>query len=213
MGRGGGGKKNTLSPSPSPPPPFEAYTHAKKCNNTTPSNAVNFSLYWVERSDNWKLRLLSQSTNLGELSVILFTYCLTLGLFIVVNVTMNTPLILLYAVKVILTLCEKQLFTKLLELLRLLLNLYLSLEKETQNIINGARKPKRTFGSWKTPSEKLLHGKLPLIKNIFTVFGFISRSLNFPHKCCAKKKKLINFAHSLAQKTTLVGVVGRRSPL
>lgn len=103
------------------------------------------------------------------------------------NVTMNTPLILLYAVKVILTLCEKQLFTKLLELLRLLLNLYLSLEKETQNIINGARKPKRTLGSWKNPSEKLLHGKLPLIKNIFTVFGFISRSLNFPHKCCAKK--------------------------
>ena len=55
---------------------------------------------------------------------------------------MNTPLILLYAVKVILTLCEKQLFTKLLELLRLLLNLYLSLKKETQNIINGVRKPK-----------------------------------------------------------------------
>ena len=100
---------------------------------------------------------------------------------------MNAPSILLYVVKVIRTLCEKQLFTKLLELLRLLLNLYLSLKKETQNIINGARKPKRTRGSWKTPSEKLLHGKLPLIKNIFTVFGFISRSLNFPHKCCAKK--------------------------
>lgn len=77
---------------------------------------------------------------------------------------MNAPLILLYVVKVIRTLCEKQLFTKLLELLRLLLNLYLSLKKETQNII-----------------------KLPLIKNIFTVFGFTSRSLNFPQKCCAKK--------------------------
>lgn len=38
----------------------------------------------------------------------------------------------------ILTLCEKQLFTKLLELLRLLLNLYLSLEKETHNKIDFA---------------------------------------------------------------------------
>ena len=88
---------------------------------------------------------------------------------------MNTPLILLYVVKVILTLCEKQLFTKMLELLRLLLNLYLSLMKETQNIINGERKPKRTLGSWKTPSGKLLHGKLHLI-DLVTVFDAILTS-------------------------------------
>ena len=74
-----------------------------------------------------------------ELSLVIYCF----------NVTPNAH-ISLFNVKVILTLCEKQLFTKLLELLRLLLNLYLSLKKETQNIINGARKPKRTLGSWKT---------------------------------------------------------------
>lgn len=58
-----------------------------------------------------------------------------LGLFIVAHVTPNAPIIL-FNVKVILTLCKKQLFTKLLELLRLLLNLYLGLKKKPRTSLN-----------------------------------------------------------------------------
>ena len=87
----------------------------------------------------------------------------------------------------------------------MLLNLYLSLEKETQNIINGARKPKRTLGSWKTPSEKLLHGKLPLIKNNLTVLGSSLDPSTSLINVVPKKKKLINFAPSLAKKKKNTG--------